>query len=116
MEAVLAEARSTLAFAIKLRTMPRPNPTDEIKKYKAEYADLTDDEIRGTMSDFNASAPQYIAGDMILKQRDPIRKSISDLASRVENIERAATKHEVITWSFWLAVFGVILAGLALLR
>ena len=96
--------------------MPRPNPTDEIIKYTAEYATLTDDEIRGKMSDFNSSAPQYIAGDKILKQRDPIRKHIADLANRVETIERTATKHESKTWAFWIALLGVALAALALLR
>ena len=93
---------------------PRPNSTDEIKKYKAEYADLTDDELRGKMSDFNSSAPQYIAGEMILLQRDPMRKSLSDLANRVESIERTVTKHEFKTLSFWIALLGVLLAAYAI--
>lgn len=95
--------------------MPYKNPTDEIKKYKAEYADLTDDEIRGKMSEFNPSAPQYIAGDIILKERDPTRKAIANLAVRVENIERTATKHEFKTWAFWMALLGLLLAALAIL-
>ena len=95
--------------------MPYKNPTDEIKKYKTEYATLTDEELRGKMSEFNASAPQYIAGDMILQQRDPTRKAISDLANRIENIERTATKHEFKTWAFRLALTGILLSVVAIL-
>ena len=95
--------------------MPRPNPTEEIIKYKAEYSTLTDDEILGKISDFNSSASQYIAGNIILKQRDPARKAISDLAVRVENMERSATKHEFKTWSFRLALIGILLSVVAIL-
>ncbi len=90
----------------------------DLAKHRAEYLPLSDDDLRAEMLKWKIHTPQYRAGEQILKERDterdPTRKVISDLATRVENIERTATKHEFKTWSFWIALLGVLLAALAI--
>ncbi len=86
----------------------------ELAKYTAEYSSLPDDDIRAEMLKWNIHTPGYRAGEKILAERDPTRKVIADLANRVENIERTATKHEFKTWAFWVAVGALLLSAAAI--
>ena len=87
----------------------------QLAKFEAEYLPLSDDEIRAEMLKWNVHTPGYRAGEKILnerdKERDPTRKTIVDLASRVANIEKSSLKHEFKTWAFWMALTALLLTA-----
>ena len=93
----------------------RQQLTGELAKHEAEFSGLSDDEIRGEMLKWKQFTPQWQAGDAILKkrerERDPTRTILSNLASRVENIERTATRSEFKTWSLWIAISALLLSA-----
>lgn len=87
----------------------------ELAQYEAEYVQLSDDDIRAEMLKWKIHTPGYRAGEKILKEReserDPTRKTIADLASRVANIEKSSLKHEFKTCSFWMALMALLLTA-----
>lgn len=92
----------------------REQIANELTKYTSEYLQLSDDDIRAEMLKWKIHTPGYRAGERILAERDPTRKVIADLASRVANIETASTKPETKTWAFWLALVAILLAAATL--
>jgi cytoskeletal protein RodZ len=99
-------------------TTERERIAAELAKYTAEYLPLSDDEIRAEMLKWKEHTPGYRAGEQILKERDnerdPTRKLIADLASRVANIEQHSSKREFKTWAFWISIVSTLIAGAAL--
>jgi len=87
----------------------------QLAEYTAEYLPLSDDDIRAEMLKWNVHTPGYRAGEKILmdraNERDPTRKTITDLASRVANIEQSTAKHEFKTWAFWMSLSALLLAA-----
>ncbi|MCX7427926.1 MAG: hypothetical protein NTW96_20150 [Planctomycetia bacterium] len=93
----------------------REDIAKQLADFEAEYLPLSDDEIRAEMLKWNVHTPGYRAGEKILnerdKERDPTRRTIADLASRVANIERSSLKHEFKTWAFWIALLALFLTA-----
>lgn len=83
----------------------------ELANFRSEYLPLSDDDIRAEMLKWNIHTPGYRAGEKILAERDPTPKAISELASRVANIEKHSLKHEFKTWAFWMALAALILTA-----
>ncbi len=91
----------------------------QLAELEAEFGTLSDDELRAERLKWKELTPQYQAADKILKsrekERDPTGKILSDLATRVANIEKRATEHESRTWAFWISIAAAIIAFLSLL-
>jgi len=99
----------------------------EVEHWMREYASKSDAEIRAAMARWKQHAPGWIAGDLVLQQRardndpaKPLLKSLDDqvtkIAGRLAVMEGNAKKPDYKTWTFWLAVFAIIIALFSLLR
>ena len=99
----------------------------EVVHWMREYASKSDAEIRAAMAGWKERAPGWIAGDLVLQQRareqdstkpllTSLNEQVTGIAGRMAVVEDEAKKPEYKRWGFWLAVFALVIAVVALLR
>jgi len=99
----------------------------DIDEWMAKFRWLPESAIRAMMAQFKPHAAAWIAGDIIIKQRDREQASaptellakLNDhatrLDARVANIEGVAKRPEYKTFAFWIGLIGILLASLAII-